>query len=70
MVNGGLGHTDIVKHQISTGDEPAVKQIVRRYLATKIEDVQYFMEALGIIQESIPTMLIKKKYRGTRLCIQ
>ena len=53
MVNWGLGHTDIVKHQISTGDETALKQIVRRYLAAKIESVQYFMEALGIIQESI-----------------
>ena len=59
MVNGGLGHTDFVKHQMSTGDETALKQIVRRYLATKIEDVQYFMEALGITQESIPTMLMK-----------
>ena len=59
---GDLGCTDIVQHQIHTGDRPAIKQRL-------IED----MLAIGIIQESnsawnSPTVLVKKKDGTTRFC--
>ena len=35
---GDLGRTDIVQHQIHTGDQPAIKQRVRRYPAARREE--------------------------------
>ena len=66
---GDLGRTNIVQHQIHTGDQPAIKQRVRRYPAARREDKRQLVEdmlAIGIIQESnsawsSPTVLVKKK---------
>ena len=66
---GDLGRTDIVQHQIHTGDQPAIKQRVRRYPAARREEERQLVEdmlAIGIIQESnsawsSPTVLVKKK---------
>ena len=52
---GDLGRTDIVQHQIHTGDQPAIKQQVRRYPAARREEERQLVEdllAIGIIQES------------------
>ena len=66
---GDLGRTDIIQHQIHTGDQPAIKQRVRRYPAARLEEERQLVEdmlAIGIIQESnsawsSPTVLVKKK---------
>ena len=52
---GDLGRTDMVKHQIHTGDQPAIKQRVRCYPAARREEERHLIEdmlAIGIIQES------------------
>ena len=74
---GDLGRTAIVQHQIHTGDQPAIKQRVRRYPAARREEERQLVEdmlAIGIIQESnsawsSPTILVKKKDGTTRFCI-
>ena len=74
---GDLGRTDIVQHRIHTGDQPAIKQRVRRYPAARREEELQLVEdmlAIGIIQESnsawsSPTVLVKKKDGTTRFCI-
>ena len=74
---GDLGRTDIVQHQIHTGDQPAIKQRVRRYPAAHREEERQLVEdmlAIGIIQESnsawsSPIVLVKKKDGTTRFCI-
>ena len=74
---GDLGRTDIVQHQIHKGDQPAIKQRVRRYPAARREEVRQLVEdmlVMGIIQESnsawsSPTVLVKKKDGTTRFCI-
>ena len=74
---GDLGWTNIVQHQIHTGDQPAIKQRVRRYPAARREEERQLVEnmlAIGIIQESniawsSPTVLVKKKDGTTRFCI-
>ena len=74
---GDLGRTDIGQHQIHTGDQPAIKQRVRRYPAARREEERQLVEdmlAIGIIQESnsawsSPTVLVKKKDGTTRFCI-
>ena len=74
---GDLGRTDIVQHQIHTGNQPAIKQGVRRYPAARREEERQLVEdmlAIGIIQESnsawsSPTVLVKKKDGTTRFCI-
>ena len=74
---GDLGRTDIVQHQIHTGDQPAIKQRVRRYPAARREEERQLVKdmlAIGIIQESnsawsSPTVLVKKKDGTTRFCI-
>ena len=74
---GDLGRTNIVQHQIHTGDQPAIKQRVRRYPAARREEEWQLVEdmlAIGIIQESnsawsSPTVLVKKKDGTTRFCI-
>ena len=72
---GDLGRTDIVQHQIHTGDQPAIKQRVRRYPAARREEERQLVEdmvAIGIIQESnsawsSQTVLVKKD-GTTRFC--
>ena len=74
---GDLGRTDIVQHQIHTGDQPGVKQRVRRYPAARREEERQLVEdmlAIGIIQESnsawsSPTVLVKRNDGTTRFCI-
>ena len=74
---GDLGRTDIVQHQIHTGDQPAIKQRVRRYPAVRREEERQLVEdmlAIGIIQESnsawsSPTVLVKIKDGTKRFCI-
>ena len=74
---GDLGRTDIVQHRIHMGDQPAIKQRVRRYPAARREEERQLVEdmlAIGIIQESnsawsSPTVLVKKKDGTTRFCI-
>ena len=66
---GDLGRTDIVQHQIHRGDQPVIKQRVRRYPAARCEEERQLIEdmlAIRIIQESnsawsSPTVLVKKK---------
>ena len=41
---GDLGRTDIVQHQIHTGDQPAIKQRVRRYPAARREEERQLVE--------------------------
>ena len=74
---GNLGRTDIVQHQIHTGDQPAIKQRASRYLAARREEERQLVEdmlAIRIIQESnsawsSPTVLVKKMDGTTRFCI-
>ena len=74
---GDLGRTDIVRNQIHMGDQPAIKQRIRRYPAARREEERQLVEdmlAIGIIQESnsawsSPTVLVKKKDGTTRFCI-
>ena len=51
---GDFGRTDIVQHQLHTGDQPAIRQRVRRYPVRREEERQLVenMLAIGIIQES------------------
>ena len=74
---GDLGRTDIVQHQIHTGDQPAMKQRDRCFPAARREEERQLVEdmlAIGIIQESNSawsslTILVKKKDGTTRFCI-
>ena len=71
---GYLGRMSLVQHHINTGDHPAVKQRVQRYLAARMEEEWRLLEdmlAIWIIQESTsawssPTVLVKKKDGSTR----
>ena len=66
-----------MKHQIHMGNQPAIKQRVRRYPAARQEEERQLVEdmlAIGIIQESnsawsSPTVLVKKKDGTTWFCI-
>ena len=52
---GDLGRTDIIQHQIHTGDQPVIKQRVRHYPAARREEERLLVEdmlAIEIIQES------------------
>ena len=68
---GDLGRTNIVQHQINTGDHPPIKQRVRRYPAARREEERKLVQdmlVIGIIQESSstwssPTVLVKKDGR-------
>ena len=74
---GDLGRTDIVQHQIHTGNQPAIKQRVRRYPAARRREERQLVEdmlAIGIFQESnsawsSQTVLVKKKDGTTHFCI-
>ena len=44
---GDLGQTDIVQHQIHMGNQPAIKQRVRRYPAARREEERQLVEDAG-----------------------
>ena len=44
---GDLGRTDMVQHQIHTGDQPAIKQRVRRYPAARQEEERQLVEDMS-----------------------
>ena len=72
-----IGHTDLVKHHIETGDEPPVRQRARRLPMVQLEELKKQVEDLknrNIIRESNSNwasnvILVKKKDSTWRLCV-
>ena len=72
-----LGHTDLVQHQVDTGDHPPIKQPVRRVLFVyrdKIGELVADMEKQGVVEPSTslwasPVVLVPKKDGQYRFCI-
>ena len=72
-----LGHTDLVKHHVDTGDVPPIKQPVRRVpfmFRDKIAEMVEEMEGLGVIRPSSsawssPVVLVPKKDNTYRFCV-
>ena len=75
--SGDLGHTDVVKHHIDTGDEQPVRQRPRRLPQTQVDELRRQIEELrkrNIIRESESNwgsnvVLVKKKDSSWRLCV-
>lgn len=72
-----LGRTNIVQHEINTGNHPPIKQAPRRLALNKREiaekEVQSMLEN-GIIEPSTspwssPIVLVEKKDHSTRFCV-
>ena len=74
---GTLGHTTLVKHDISTGDHRPVKQAPRRipiHHRPAVDEAVADMLEKGIIEESTspwasPIVLVKKKDGSLRFCV-
>lgn len=72
-----IGHTDVVKHHIDTGDEPPVRQRPRRLPQTQVDELRKQIDDLrkrNIIRESNSNwgsnvVLVKKKDSSWRLCV-
>ena len=72
-----LGSTSVVTHSIDTGDNPPIRQAVRRtpfVLRQKVDDLVQGMLDQGVIQPSqspwaSPIVLVKKKDGSTRFCV-
>ena len=72
-----IGRTDLVHHQINTGDSDPVKQQARRIplaLRPKVEQMINDMLEQGIIEESSspwasPIVLVSKPDGSTRFCV-
>ena len=72
-----LGHTDLVQHHVDTGDNPPIKQPVRRMpfvYRDKIAEMVANMEKQGVIEPSTspwasPVVLVPKKDGQYRFCI-
>ena len=72
-----LGLTDLVSHTISTGDNPPIRQPVRRTplaLHKKMEELVQNMMEQGVIQHSnspwaSPVVLVEKKDGSYRFCV-
>ena len=72
-----LGHTDLVQHQVDTGDHPPIKQPVRRVpfvYRDKIGELVADMEKQGVVEPSTspwasPVVLVPKKDGQCRFCI-
>ena len=75
--SGDLGHTDVVRHHIDTGDEQPVRQRPRRLPQTQVDELRRQIEELrkrNIIRESESNwgsnvVLVKKKDSSWRLCV-
>lgn len=72
-----LGATDLVTHSIDTGDNPPIRQPVRRTpfaLRRKVDEMVKEMVDQGVVQPShspwaSPIVLVRKKDGGTRFCV-
>ena len=72
-----LGHTDLVLHDVNTGDAPPIKQHVRRPPIHQREMAQAEVDKMlreGIIEPSqspwaSPVVLVKKKDGSMRYCV-
>ena len=77
LKNHELGCTDIVQHQIDTGDSPLIKKAPHRISQAKIPIIQEELKVMlekGVIQPSsspysAPIVLQKKKDGSWRLCV-
>ena len=75
--NSEVGHTDLVKHRVDTGDIPPIKKPVRRVpfmFHDKIAEMVEEMESLGVIRPSSnawssPVVLVPKKDNTYRFCV-
>ena len=72
-----LGHTDVITHEIATGDATPIQQYPRRLPYAYREEVNRQISEMleqGVIQESIspwasPIVLVKKKDGKFRFCV-
>ena len=70
-----IGRTDLIKHTINTGNEPAIKQNPRRIQIHKKQVVKDLItDMLDIIRPSSspwssPIVLVKKNDNSTRFCV-
>jgi len=72
-----IGRTDLIKHTINTGNEPAIKQNPRRIPIHKKQEVKDLITDMldrDIIRPSSspwssPIVLVKKKDNSTRFCV-
>ena len=72
-----LGYTDLVMHEIHTGDAKPVRQPPRRLPLAKREEAEKMLPEMwkqGVIEPSVsawssPVVLVKKKDGSTRFCV-
>ncbi|CAG2213566.1 unnamed protein product [Mytilus edulis] len=75
--NGRLGHTDVIEHEIDTGDARPIKLPVRRLPIAQREVAEKEIEKMleqGIIQPSkspwaAPIVLVRKRDATWRFCV-
>ena len=76
MFDGHIGHTDVVKHTIDTGDSPPVRQRPRRippHLTQQVREELDKLVSQGILEESdggwsFHVCLVRKKSGELRIC--
>ena len=74
---GELGTTNVVLHTINTGDQPPIKQPLRRTplaLRSNVDELVKEMLSQGVIEQSknpwaSPVVLVSKKDGGLRFCV-